>query len=75
MLTVEGPEAEAMRQGFVETDKVKPCPFCGAKFLEPLRPVSPIVFHPGIITDDSCALSGMGFRERQFALLNARANA
>jgi hypothetical protein len=57
---------------FVDTDKVPPCPFCGKAFVEPPNPVSPIVFHPGTITDGDCALSGMGFREHQFAMLNKR---
>lgn len=70
---VEGTSSDQMKAGFIDAPEIEPCPFCGVSFQKPPNPVSPIVFHPGVMTDDKCVLSGMSFRERQFELLNKRA--
>lgn len=72
MVETDNTTAQAMRSGMVTADEIAPCPFCGLNFVKPPEAVTPIVFHLGLVADGKCVLSGMGFREHQFALLNAR---
>lgn len=70
---IDGLSSDQMKAGFVDAPEISPCPFCGVGFQKPPNPTSPIIFHPGVMTDGKCILSGMGFREHQFELLNRRA--
>lgn len=48
-----------------------PCPFCDARMLR--YGGAPEFFHPGVITDKDCILSGQGFRAEEAEAWNSRA--
>src|SRR6478735_483072 len=56
------------------TEEVRePCPFCGASLdLCETGECAGIWFHPGVVTDDDCVLSGRGFYEKQLLAWNTR---
>jgi len=67
----EGDNPYAQNMEEQEMPGIKPCPFCG-QHLRFVRRVQDVFFHPGVVTDTDCFLSGRGVRVNELPNWNKR---
>lgn len=59
-------------------DELKPCPFCGAKLRgghvteKAIGDAEALWWHPGVVRDGDCLLSGKGYWQSQLPIWNTR---